>query len=125
MIRYDFVIYGATGFTGQFVVDFVVRAEQEHGITWAVAGRSEDKLRAVLDRSGQACGKDLSSKPLIICECGDQSSLLAMASQAKVVLNCVGPFPPRRPSSSLAAPCTAAPWWATGACPSWAATSPS
>ena len=50
MIRYDFVIYGATGFTGQFVVDFVVRAEQEHGITWAVAGRSEDKLRAVLDR---------------------------------------------------------------------------
>jgi len=92
MIRYDFVIYGATGFTGQFVVDFVVRAEQEHGITWAVAGRSEDKLRAVLDRSGQACGKDLSDKPLIICECGDQSSLLAMASQAKVVLNCVGPY---------------------------------
>jgi hypothetical protein len=31
MEKYDFVIHGASGFTGQFVVEYVYRATQEHG----------------------------------------------------------------------------------------------
>ncbi len=31
MEKYDFVIHGASGFTGQFVVEYVYRAAQEHG----------------------------------------------------------------------------------------------
>ena len=30
--------------------------------------------------------------PIIICDTGDDESVLAMATQARVVLNCVGPY---------------------------------
>lgn len=92
MSRYDLVIYGASGFTGQFVVEYVHRAAEEHHLSWAVAGRSEGRLRAVLDRAGKVVGADLSSTPIIVADSSSTSSLLAMASQAKVVLNCVGPY---------------------------------
>ena len=32
MEKYDFVIHGASGFTGQYVVEYVYRAAQEHGV---------------------------------------------------------------------------------------------
>lgn len=54
---YDIVIFGATGFTGQFVVDEVARvAEEEGGLTWAVAGRTMAKLQKVLEESSQRTG---------------------------------------------------------------------
>lgn len=92
MDRYDFVIHGASGFTGQYVVEYVYRAAQEHGITWAVSGRSESRLLAVLKTAGEAVSADLSKTPLIICDCGDSRSLIEMAQKARVVLNCVGPY---------------------------------
>jgi len=66
MSRYDLVVYGASGFTGQFVVEYVHRASIEHGLSWAVAGRSEGKLQAVLDRAGKTVAADLSSTPVIV-----------------------------------------------------------
>jgi len=92
MLKYDFVVYGASGFTGQYVVEFVHRAALEHGISWAVAGRNEGRLHDVLLAAGKAVGADLSKVPKIVCDCGDSESLMQMASQARVVLNCVGPY---------------------------------
>jgi len=92
MARFDLVIYGASGYTGECVINFVVRAEKEHGISWAVAGRNENRLREALDRSGKSCGEDLKNKTILVCDSTDQDSLLAMASRARVVLNCVGPY---------------------------------
>ena len=43
-----------------------IRASVEHGLSWAVAGRSEGKLQAVLDRAGKAVAADLSSTPVIV-----------------------------------------------------------
>jgi short subunit dehydrogenase-like uncharacterized protein len=34
MDKYDFVIHGASGFTGQYVVEYVHRAAQEQGATY-------------------------------------------------------------------------------------------
>lgn len=92
MSRYDLVVYGASGFTGQYVVEYVHRAAKEGNLSWAVAGRSEGRVRAVLDRAGKVVGADLSSTPILVADSSDTSSLLAMAAQAKVVLNCVGPY---------------------------------
>ncbi len=47
--KYDFIIFGATGFTGQYVAEEVSRIAEKEGITWAVAGRNASKLRTVLD----------------------------------------------------------------------------
>ena len=55
-------------------------------------GRDEGRLKAALARAGAVVGADLSRVPAIICDSSDTSSLLAMATQAKVVLNCVGPY---------------------------------
>ena len=38
MSRYDLVIYGASGFTGQYVIEFLHKAAVEHNLSWAVAG---------------------------------------------------------------------------------------
>lgn len=57
---YDLVVFGASGFTGQFVVEEVARAEAggelRGGLRWAVAGRSREKLRAVLERAAERLG---------------------------------------------------------------------
>lgn len=54
MSRYDLVVYGATGFTGAHIVESIVNSKHFEGLSYAVAGRSENKLRKVLD--------DISSK---------------------------------------------------------------
>lgn len=48
--RYDFVVFGASGFTGQYVVEEVARvADEENGLTWAISGRDMGKLQKVLE----------------------------------------------------------------------------
>ena len=55
--RYDLVIFGATGFTGQFVVEEVVRVQEElGGLTMAVAGRNMAKLQKVLEQASKQTG---------------------------------------------------------------------
>lgn len=48
--EYDFVVFGATGYTGQFVNEELYRLQTEEGRTfkWAAAGRSQSKLEACL-----------------------------------------------------------------------------
>ena len=44
MSRLDIVVFGATGYTGKFVVRELANAYQTEKITWGIAGRSEKKL---------------------------------------------------------------------------------
>lgn len=91
--QYDLVIFGATGFTGQFVVDEVARVEEEEGsLTWAVAGRNMEKLQKVLAQSSKRTGKNLEEKPILMADSSSYNSLLEMCKQTRVVLNCVGPY---------------------------------
>lgn len=62
--RHDIVIFGATGFTGQFVVEEVSRIAAEESLTWAVAGRSMEKLQKVLSAAGTKTGVNVG----FICE---------------------------------------------------------
>ena len=39
---YDLIIYGATGFTGRLVVEYLDKNYSD--INWAIAGRNEEKL---------------------------------------------------------------------------------
>ena len=49
--EYDLIIFGATGFTGQYVVEEVARVADEEKITWAVAGRHVEKLKIILEKA--------------------------------------------------------------------------
>lgn len=56
---YHLVIFGASGFTGQFVVEEVARTVSEDpkgNLKWAVAGRSRHKLEKVLEQAASLLG---------------------------------------------------------------------
>jgi short subunit dehydrogenase-like uncharacterized protein len=86
--KFDIVVYGATGFTGQLVVEYL--AEHYKGdasLKWAMAGRSKDKLAAVRDAVGAP-----SDTPLIVADSSDVASLKTMVGQARCVISTVGPY---------------------------------
>ncbi|XP_060068458.1 saccharopine dehydrogenase-like oxidoreductase [Ylistrum balloti] len=91
--RYDVVVFGASGFTGQFVVEEVARiADEERGLTWAIAGRTMGKMQKVLEQASKKTGKELDSIPVLIADTSNETSMVEMCKQAKIILNCVGPY---------------------------------
>jgi short subunit dehydrogenase-like uncharacterized protein len=85
--KFDIVVYGATGFTGQLVAEYLAshyRGDKQ--LRWAMAGRSMDKLKSVRDAIGAA------DTPLIVADAGDGGSLKAMIDQTKSVVTTVGPY---------------------------------
>lgn len=86
--EFDITVYGATGFTGRLVAEYLARTyPASSGIRWAMAGRSAEKLAEVRDEIGAPA-----DTPLLVADAGDRSSLEALASQSKVILTTVGPY---------------------------------
>ncbi len=86
--KFDIVVYGATGFTGQLVAEYLAAHYKGDGnLKWAMAGRSKDKLAAVRDAIGAPA-----VTPLIVADASDPASLKAMIGQAKSVITTVGPY---------------------------------
>jgi len=86
--KFDIVVYGATGFTGQLVAEYLAaHYKGDSSLKWAMAGRSKDKLAAVRDAIGAP-----SDTPLIVADAGDPASLQAMVAQTKAVISTVGPY---------------------------------
>ena len=80
--KFDIVVYGATGFTGQLVAEYLAaHYKADSGLKWAMAGRSKDKLASVRDAIGAP--KDTA---LIVADAGDAASLQAMVAQTKSVI---------------------------------------
>ncbi len=52
--KYNVVLYGASGFVGRQTVDYFARHPEvkSSGLTWALAGRSADRLETVRKASG-------------------------------------------------------------------------
>ncbi|CAG9825627.1 unnamed protein product [Phaedon cochleariae] len=90
--RFDIVLFGATGFTGKYCIPYIVKLSKVKSFSWAIAGRSEEKLMEVLKKIGAEMGSDLSSISTIVADIGNDVSLFNMARRAKVLINCCGPF---------------------------------
>ena len=86
--KYDFVVYGATGFTGKLVVEYLVeKYSNSPEVTWALAGRSLEKLESVVDSKNVPEGIGL-----LVVDSNDISSIENMVLQTKCVLTTVGPY---------------------------------
>ena len=84
----DIVVYGATGFTGRLVAEYLNNTYGvNQDVNWAMAGRSLDKLVLVRDEMGI----DL-AVPLIVADGSDVQSINSMVDRASVVLTTVGPY---------------------------------
>ena len=86
--NFDVVVYGATGFTGKLVVEYMLNQYgDDETISWAMAGRSHEKLVAVRDALGVS--KDV---PLLTVDSDDEESIIQMVQQTQCVLTTVGPY---------------------------------
>jgi short subunit dehydrogenase-like uncharacterized protein len=90
MEKLDAIIFGATGFTGGNTVFHAVEILKE--FKWGIAGRNREKLEKVLKEIGQKSGKDLSKIPIFVADISDETSLKNMTSNARLIINCVGPY---------------------------------
>lgn len=88
--KYGIVLYGATSFVGQLVAaylqKFLVEDDSSNEVSWAIAGRNQQKLEQVKKQVGN------SELPLIIADSEDADSLNEMAAQAQVIISTVGPY---------------------------------
>jgi short subunit dehydrogenase-like uncharacterized protein len=99
--KFDLVVYGATGFTGQLVAEYLAaHYKDDTRLRWAMAGRSLDKLKSVRDAVGAPA-----DTALIMADAGDEASLKAMVDQTSAVLSTVGPY--QLYGSELVAACAA------------------
>ncbi len=96
------VVYGATGYTGRLVADYMNRQYGvDNEVSWAMAGRNLDKLMSIRD--------DLGIDPkikLIAADMRDEASVKAMVGRTSAILTTVGPY--QLYGSELVAACAAA-----------------
>ena len=99
--EFDLVLWGATGFTGRLVAEYLLGRYGASGedLSWALAGRSQQKLEAVRAGLGAAAG-DL---PLVVGDADDALFTDGLAARARVVCTTVGPY--ARYGSKLVASC--------------------
>jgi dihydrodipicolinate reductase len=97
-MKYDLVVFGATGDAGRCVAHFLHNKGKLIGIkSWAVSARNVEKVNKSL---GAIVTGDSTNVPADGVQCGgvikadstDYESLLKMTSQAHVVIACAGPF---------------------------------
>lgn len=84
---FDLVVYGATGYTGRLVAEYLAHHYKGATPRWAMAGRSAAKLAEVRDLIGAP-----SDTPLIVANSEDPASMAALADQARVIVTTVGPY---------------------------------
>ncbi|XOV90767.1 MAG: saccharopine dehydrogenase family protein [Pseudomonadota bacterium] len=84
--QFDLVIYGASGFTGRLVAEYMT---QEYGsrVRWAMAGRNVDKLAQVRDETGAPA-----ETPLLYADASEPASIREMVRVTGCVLTTVGPY---------------------------------
>jgi len=92
--KYQIVIFGATGFTGELCVKYM--SEKYPDVSIAIAGRNKEKLEGLRSRYGLSC-------PIIVADAFDVEALDKMCKDADVVLSTAGPY--HKYGSSLVSSC--------------------
>ena len=86
--EFDVIVYGATGYTGRLVAEYLAQTYGVGGdVSWAMAGRSADKLAAVRDEIGAPA-----ETPLVVADANDEASLTSMVERAGCIATTVGPY---------------------------------
>ncbi len=87
--EFELILFGATGFTGRLVAEYLVK--KRPAIRWALAGRSRDKLERVRDELSalEPSAKEL---PLVVGDSQDRAAMEALARRTRVVCTTAGPY---------------------------------
>ncbi|MEZ4955982.1 MAG: saccharopine dehydrogenase NADP-binding domain-containing protein [Saprospiraceae bacterium] len=85
--KYELIIWGASGFTGQLVAEYLL---QQYGIgkglNWAIAGRNKNKLENIRAELGDE------NIPILTADSLAPQSINALVQQTNVICSTVGPY---------------------------------
>ena len=83
---FDLIMWGATGFTGNLVCEYINKNYQEKELKWAIAGRNKKKISKLQKRL------KIDESRIIIADSSDKNSILKMTERANVICTTVGPY---------------------------------
>ncbi len=98
---YDLIVFGATGFTGRLVADYLWQTQGHSGLRWALAGRQLKKLEQVRQQMGAP-----DSLPLLTADAADAQAMATLVRQTRAVITTVGPY--QRHGEALVTACAEA-----------------
>ncbi len=85
--EFDIIIWGASGFTGRLVAEYMLR---QYGtgdtVKWAMGGRNSEKLKGIQNDLGAT------GIPLVIADSNKMDTLEQMVQRTKVICTTVGPY---------------------------------
>ena len=84
--EFDIIIWGASGFTGRLVAEYLFEKYNTKNLNWAIAGRNNTKLMSIRDNYLD------NSIPILIADSFDEISLNKITMRAKVICSTVGPY---------------------------------
>jgi len=87
--EFDIIVYGATGYTGRLVAEYLTThyANRDDAPKWAMAGRNKAKLEDVRTLIGAP-----DDTPLVVADADSREGMEAMCKRTRVVLTTVGPY---------------------------------
>ena len=84
--EFDIIIWGASGFTGRLVAEYLFKNYKLKNLKWAIAGRDKLKLISIRDRF-------LDDKvSIVLADSFDEDSLNEMVKRTNVLCSTVGPY---------------------------------
>ncbi len=87
---HDIVLWGATGFEGRLVADYLV-AHGPGDLRLALAGRNRDKLEGVRNELAARMPR-AGAIPILVGDAHDERAVAGIVSNARVVCTTVGPY---------------------------------
>ena len=86
--KYDVVVWGASGFTGRLVCEYIFQEYTQKGsdLKWAMAGRDLEKLKQIREKFAD------NTIPILVADSDDTASLNDLTKNTKVVCTTVGPY---------------------------------
>ncbi|KAF9234190.1 Saccharopine dehydrogenase-domain-containing protein [Melanogaster broomeanus] len=84
----DILLLGATGYTGRLIARYLATHPQRHAFTFALAARSDSKLKALVHEYQEY----LADVPTFVVDITENEDLDRVVERARVVINTVGPY---------------------------------
>ena len=84
--EFDIIIWGASGFTGRLVAEYLYKNYNSKDLKWAIAGRDNQKLISIRKTFLN------DEVPIVLADSFDETSLNKMTQRANVICSTVGPY---------------------------------
>ena len=84
--KFDLIVWGATGYTGKLVCEYIFKKYKKTNLNWAIAGRNKHKI------DGLISSLNLKGIPHFVADSNNKKSLLKLTKMTKTICSTVGPY---------------------------------